>query len=103
MGVGVRPNCPDRSWCVATEPGMRSSGDTGRSYLRAEIGESHRRHGGEKAGPGEGRHAADAEQVPALGNQFNLIATRTPPLHSVALRVTMATTKIFSLEYLNCN
>jgi len=81
---------------------MRSSGDTGRSYSRAEIGESHRRHGGGKAALGGGLYEANAESVPALGNQFNLTAARTTPLHSVALRVTMIATKIILLEYLNC-
>src|SRR6266508_2502627 len=30
VGVGLDPNCPDRSWCVADLPGTRESGDTGR-------------------------------------------------------------------------
>ncbi len=30
VGVGLDPNRPDRSWCVADLPGTRESGDTGR-------------------------------------------------------------------------
>ena len=48
MGVGLRPNCPDRSWCVAALPGMRSSGDTGRAASRDRLWDKHLHHGGER-------------------------------------------------------
>ena len=92
MGVGPRPNCPDRSWCVAPWPGMRSSGDTGRSYSRNELREKHRhRRGKELLGSG----ISDPSLEPARRDYWlvGLIAARTSPLHSVALRVTITSLK----------